>query len=152
MCRFLHPQIFCNDPSHPLTIYAQLICYHSNSKTVITPPFFSYMLNIFICSACGCPPTFGIVFHILFSILSHSKCRVTLCYHHRFLQATLCFSCSFSKIDKKFWLIQCLILIILTEKEKTAKNSLILSNFNKMVIKKVPWQKKTVKKDMVVTE
>ena len=62
-----HPQIFRNDPPYPLTLHTQLICYHSNSKMAITPHHLSHTLNIFICSACGWPPTPVIIFHLLSS-------------------------------------------------------------------------------------
>ena len=54
-CSFFHSfsnlgivfaQIFQNDPLHPLTIHAQLICFHSNCKTAIALYFFFPILNI----------------------------------------------------------------------------------------------------------
>ena len=60
-----HPQIFCNVSPYPLTIQTQLLCYHSKSKTSIAPHVLSHTLNIFICSACGWPPTPVIIFDLL---------------------------------------------------------------------------------------
>ena len=61
-------QIFRNDAPYSLTIHTQLICYHSNSKTAIAPHLLSHTLNIFICSACGWPPTPVIIFHLFYSL------------------------------------------------------------------------------------
>ena len=63
-----HPQIFCDDPSHPLTIHVQLICYYSNCKAAVTAHFFSHTLNIFVGSAYCWPSTPRIIFHILSSL------------------------------------------------------------------------------------
>ena len=52
-----HPWIFCNGPPYPLTIHTQLICYHCSSRTTIASHLLSRTLNIFMCSACGWPPT-----------------------------------------------------------------------------------------------
>ena len=105
-----HPQIFCNDPPYPLTIHTQLICYHSNSKTSIAPHLLRHTLNIFICSACGWPPTPVIIFHLLSSLFELPvPLKKTNSWHRvittDFLKQLYCFCWSFSKKDKKFQVV-----------------------------------------------
>ena len=53
---------------HTLSLFTQFICYYFNSKTAIVSHLLSHTLNIFICFACGWPPTPVIIFHLLFSL------------------------------------------------------------------------------------
>ena len=101
-----HPHIFCNDTPYLLTIHTQLTCCHSNSKTAIAPHLLSHTLNIFICSACGWPPTPVIIFHLLFSLFEPPVPLKNTSSWHRVITIDLlkqlwCFSWSFSKTDKK---------------------------------------------------
>ena len=144
-------QIFCNDPPYPLTIYTQLICYHSNSKAAIALHLLSRPLNIFICFAWGWPPTPVIIFHLLFSLFEPPvPLKKTSSWHYVitivFLKQLECFSWSFSKTDKKFQVDS--LFDVHPWHQKKSQKFLILSNFHKTVTKK----EKRAKKNVFVTE
>ena len=143
---------------HTLSLFIPCsICYHSNSKTAIAPHLLSHTLNIFICSACGWPPTPVIIFQLLSSLFEPPVPlkKTSSCYHVitiNFLKQLECFSWSFSKTGNKFQVDRSLFDAHPSHTKKKKPKILNFTKFLQNDHKESALTEKRAKKNVVVTE